>query len=179
MELGADRTLFMCWLPTSPVTWHGVAEDVFRTVTVRSRCRETGLKEGDLRSVVMVILVSLVETVVMTSCMKWETARRPLPLCGGSAWLPKHAFPISPGFWFLIYSRTEFSSSWIQPATVYFHFLESHKKECLFFKEAYYQLYWFVFSLLSLKPVVSDDFLLGMARQHWESGMNRDPSATV
>lgn len=144
MELGTDRRLLACWPPTSPVTCQVVSEGVFCTVTVRCHCRETGLKKGFSRSVVMIVLVSLLETVmVVMSCMKWETGRRLLPLCGGSAWLPKHAFLTSLGFWFLIFSRTVSSSSWIQPATVYSHCLERKDTKrvfVLFFKEAHYQL---------------------------------------
>jgi len=54
----------------------GVTEGVFCPVTLRGCCREIGLKKGVLGSVVMLVLVSSLETVtVVTSCVKGEIGR--------------------------------------------------------------------------------------------------------
>lgn len=115
--------------------------------------REMSLKKWFLRSVLMVVLASLLQVVmVVTCCVKWQTVRDPL-LSAESLHVTRHAFLTSLGFWFLLCQNRIHSSC---------HHLTAWKGEMervfvLFCKEGCYQpagllsacfpeTWWFSFS---------------------------------
>lgn len=136
--------------------------------------RQTAVRGGFLRRVVVLVLAPLLETaVVVTSCMKWETEGRAAPLW----WLCIATityFLTSLCFWFLIFSGAESISPGCRLLLcVFTSWKEKTQKGYLTFS-----LWEFVTNLLvcfQLKLVVSDYFLFfpGVAGQHLENGIIR------
>lgn len=92
---------------------------------------------------------------VVTSCMKWETEGRVVPLCGGSALLPLHAFLTSLCFWFLIFSGTESSSPGCRLLLCVLTGKKRHKRDvCPLLYGNSLPTYWFVFGLTLLFQII-------------------------
>lgn len=145
MELGAGRILFTCWLPTSPVTCQRVTESIFCTVTVRGHWRETVLKKGFFEKCgdgrPSFFARNSGSGDLLHEMRDWKgTASSLWWVCMATK---KTLFPDISMFLVPFFSRTEYSSSWIQPATMYSHCLERKVTKTVFvlsFKEAHYQL---------------------------------------